>query len=87
MKTKTTSVMVALIITLVAFFVFRLMIFFFVAEPGISVHVDGIVYSLSKNMLTLGLWALLGFPAVVVSIFVLWERRRSRADGQQPGRQ
>ena len=79
--------MVTLIITLVVFFMFRLMLLFFVAEPGISVQVDGIVYSFSKNILTLALWAFLGFPAIVVSTFVLWERRRSRADSQQTGRQ
>jgi hypothetical protein len=80
MKTKTTSAMVVLIITLMGFLLLRLMIFFFVAEPGIGVEVDGKVYSFSKSVLILGLWAFLGFPAVVISVFLLWERRRSRTD-------
>jgi hypothetical protein len=70
MKTKTTLTMVALIISLVAFFVFRLSILL-LAEPGISLQLNGTAYLFSKNTLTIALWALLGFPAVVASIFVL----------------
>jgi hypothetical protein len=85
MKTKTTLAMVALIFSLVAFFVFRLAIFL-LAEPGISLQLNGAAYLFSKNTLTIALWALLGFPAVVASIFVLWELRRGRAGGPNKGR-
>jgi hypothetical protein len=81
MKNKSTSAMVALIISLLAFFVFRLLIFFFVTEPGISLQVNETAYAFSKNALIIALWAFLGFPAVAASIFILWERRRSRANG------
>lgn len=74
--------MLALIISLVVLFVFRLVIFFFVAEPGISLQVSGTAILFSKNTLTIALWAFRGFPAVAASVFVLWERRRSRANGQ-----
>ena len=77
MKTKTTSAMVALIISLIAFFVLRLMIFLFVAEPGIILEVNRNVYSFSRSALVLGLWAFIGFPATVISLFLLWERRRN----------
>lgn len=53
--------MVVLIISLAVVLVFRLMIFFFVAEAGINVQVDGAIHSFSKGTLTLGLWAFLGF--------------------------
>jgi hypothetical protein len=79
MKTNTTSAMVALIITLMVFFLLRLAIYLFVAEPGIILEVDKKVYSFPRGMLILGLWAFVGFPAVVISMFLLWERRRSRA--------
>jgi hypothetical protein len=79
MKTKATSAMVVLIITLVVFFMLRLAIYFFVAEPGIILEVDKRLYSFPKGLLILVLWAFLGFPAVVISIFLLWERRSSRA--------
>jgi hypothetical protein len=79
MKTKATSAMVVLIITLVVFSLLRLAIYFFIAEPGIILEVDRRFYSFPKGLLILLLWAFLGFPGVVISIFLLWERRRSRA--------
>jgi hypothetical protein len=73
-----TAAMVVLIITLIMFLVLRVVIFLFIPEPGVGLHFNGTVYPLSKGSLALALWAFLGFPAIAVSMFILWERKRNR---------
>ena len=57
--------------------VLRLMIQLFIPEVGIWIHVFGNEVVYSKHLITLALWCI-WFPALVVSIFALYQRRSIR---------
>jgi hypothetical protein len=72
--------MIILTITLVGFLLLRAIIFSCVPANGVELLLDGCIYSVSKGALTIGLWAFVGFPAIVISLLLLWECRKSRAE-------
>ena len=78
--------MIVLTITLVGFLLLRAIIFSFVPTNGVELMLDGRMYSVSNGALTIGLWAFLGFPGIVISLFLLWERRKDRANARNTER-